>query len=148
MAGSFCAEIHCIMEHTVYGVTRPLGTVVDCQTFMTAQNLHSLYALGITIHAPSLIHCLQYCVKLRSHRTTKLSSFGGGVNWTLGDSRTAELRVPSPGLPVQNVSNRSWISVLALSAGWLGSRVVSVLDSGAEGPEFKSQPQRCRVTVL
>jgi len=27
------------------------------------------------------------------------------------------------------------------SAGWLGSRVVSVLDSGAEGPEFKSQPR-------
>ena len=32
--------------------------------------------------------------------------------------------------------------------GWLGSRVVSVLDSGAVGPEFKSQPRRCRVTVL
>ena len=32
--------------------------------------------------------------------------------------------------------------------GWLGSRVVSILDSGAEGPGFKSQPQRCRVTVL
>jgi len=32
--------------------------------------------------------------------------------------------------------------------GWLGSRVVSVLDSGAEGPGFKSQPLRCRVTVL
>jgi len=31
--------------------------------------------------------------------------------------------------------------------GWLGSRVVSVLDSGAEGPGFKSQPGRCRVTV-
>ena len=31
--------------------------------------------------------------------------------------------------------------------GWLGSRVVSVLDSGAEGPGFKSQPPRCRVTV-
>ena len=28
--------------------------------------------------------------------------------------------------------------------GWLGSRVVSVLDSGAVGPGFKSQP---RVTV-
>jgi len=28
--------------------------------------------------------------------------------------------------------------------GWLGSRV----DSGAEGPGFKSQPRRCRVTVL
>ena len=32
--------------------------------------------------------------------------------------------------------------------GWLGSRVVSVLDSGAEGPGFKSQPRRYRVTVL
>ena len=32
--------------------------------------------------------------------------------------------------------------------GWLGSCVVSVLDSGAEGPGFKSQPRRCRVTVL
>jgi len=31
---------------------------------------------------------------------------------------------------------------------WLGSRVVGVLDSGAEGPGFKSQPRRCRVTVL
>jgi len=105
MAGSFCAEIHCIMEHTMYGVTRPLGTVVNWQTFMTVQNLHSAHAAYRYTHR--LIHCLQYCVKLRSHRTTKLSSFGGGVNWTLGDSRTAELRVPSPGLPVQNVSNRS-----------------------------------------
>ena len=31
---------------------------------------------------------------------------------------------------------------------WLGSRVDSVLDSGAEGPGFKSQSRRCRVTVL
>jgi len=30
---------------------------------------------------------------------------------------------------------------------WLGSRVVSVLDSGAEGPGFKSQPRRCRVSL-
>ena len=32
--------------------------------------------------------------------------------------------------------------------GWFGSRVVSVLDSGTEGPGFKSQSRRCRVTVL
>jgi len=31
---------------------------------------------------------------------------------------------------------------------WLGSEVVSMLDSGAEGPGFNSQPRRCRVTVL
>ena len=30
----------------------------------------------------------------------------------------------------------------------LGSRVVSVLDSGAEGPGFNSQSRRCRATVL
>ena len=35
-----------------------------------------------------------------------------------------------------------------IDQGWLGSRVVSVLDSGAEGRGFKSQPRRCRVTVL
>ena len=34
------------------------------------------------------------------------------------------------------------------SGGWLGSRVISELDSGAEGPGFKSQSRRCRVTVL
>jgi len=32
--------------------------------------------------------------------------------------------------------------------GWLGSRMLSELDPGAEGPGFKSQPRRCRVTVL
>ena len=31
---------------------------------------------------------------------------------------------------------------------WLGSWVVSVLDSDAEGPRFKSQSRCCRVTVL
>ena len=33
-------------------------------------------------------------------------------------------------------------------SGRLGSRVGSVLDSGAEEPGFKSQPRHCRVTVL
>jgi len=32
--------------------------------------------------------------------------------------------------------------------GWLGSRVVSMLVLGAEGPGFKSELWRCRVTVL
>ena len=32
--------------------------------------------------------------------------------------------------------------------GRLGSRVVNELYSGAVGPGFKSQPRRCRVTVL
>jgi len=40
------------------------------------------------------------------------------------------------------------LSSLPVIVGWLGSRVVSVLNSGAEGPGFKSQSRRCRVTVL
>ena len=46
-----------------------------------------------------------------------------------------------------NAVRRTFHSLLFVK-GWLGSRVVSVLDSGAEGPGFKSQSRRCRVTVL
>jgi len=51
---------------------------------------------------------------------------------------------PRTSAPVMKVRFRT----STLRQGWLGSRVVSVLDSGAEGPGFKSQPRRCRVTVL
>jgi len=43
---------------------------------------------------------------------------------------------------------RVYLDIFICSMGWLGSRVVSVLDSGAEGPGFKSQLRRCPVTVL
>ena len=60
-------------------------------------------------------------------------------------------RVLGPSLSVQCCSascssRHSWQHTVR--RGWLSSRVVSVLDSGAEGPGFKSQPRRCRVTVL
>ena len=42
----------------------------------------------------------------------------------------------------------AYIPSLTECRGWLGSRVVSVLDSGVEGPGFKSQSRHCRVTVL
>jgi len=38
--------------------------------------------------------------------------------------------------------------VIRTLCGWLGNRVVSVLDSDAEGPGFKSQSRCCWVTVL
>ena len=38
--------------------------------------------------------------------------------------------------------------VIQTLCGWLGNRVVSVLDSDAEGPGFKSQSRCCWVTVL
>jgi len=48
--------------------------------------------------------------------------------------------------PTKLVDNNIYFS--SHTGGLLGSRLVSVLDSGAEGPGFKSQPRRCRVTVL
>jgi len=54
------------------------------------------------------------------------------------------LRVP----PKQIKGRENLFEVVTYVTGWLGSRVVSVLDSVAEGPGFKSQSRRCRVTVL
>ena len=45
-------------------------------------------------------------------------------------------------------SSRPIFTVFYACYQWLGSRVVSVLDLGAEGPGFKSQSRRCRLTVL
>ena len=39
-------------------------------------------------------------------------------------------------------------SAIVSTLGRLSSWLVSVLDSGTEGPRFKSQPRCCRVTVL
>ena len=50
---------------------------------------------------------------------------------------------PSPS-PARSVG----ILRVKLRLGWLGSRVVSVLDSGVVGPGFRSQSRRCRVLVL
>ena len=66
------------------------------------------------------------------------------------------LKVMADPSPVPNPSRNtdSVLNDIILTANtnpfsvWLGSQVVSVLDSGAEGPGFKSQPRRCRVTVL
>jgi len=47
-----------------------------------------------------------------------------------------------------NVANEEKFTILGGKMFMVGSRAVSVLDSGAEGPGFKSQPRRCRATVL
>jgi len=51
------------------------------------------------------------------------------------------------------MDHRNFIHRLAVKTptntqGWLGSRVVTVLDWAAVGPEFKSQSRRSRITVL
>ena len=64
--------------------------------------------------------------------------------------RSASLRRPACRYrrPRRRAPRQAYVSLASL-AGWLGSpRVAGVLDSGAVGPRFKSQPRRCRVTVL
>ena len=62
-----------------------------------------------------------------------------------------------PGPPTEEQRHKKMQSKLAAfipnswsygNARWLGSRVVSVLDSGAVGSRFKSQPWHCWGTVL
>jgi len=60
----------------------------------------------------------------------------------------AELSMGWVGSTIAEVPKIEGIMLMHPKRSWLGSRVVSVLDSGAEGPGFKSQSRRCRVTVL
>ena len=48
-----------------------------------------------------------------------------------------------PGIPVLGFYPAQFLQLFRYNT----SRVVSMLDSGAEGPGFKSQPQRCQITV-
>jgi len=61
-----------------------------------------------------------------------------------------EVHLPSPSClnAFVSVASAFYVSVLDFRHGWLGSRVVSMLDSGAEGTGFKSQSRHCWVTVL
>jgi len=50
--------------------------------------------------------------------------------------------------PTKSVKALTAVKYLSVVCSvWLGSRVVSVLDSAADGPGVKSQPRRCQVTV-
>ena len=78
----------------------------------------------------------------------RLSGGGGvGVGAQSQCSRLPVLQLCVAGPPVTSLSC-SDVLVPRVRSGWLGSRVVSALASGAVGPGFKSQPRRCRVTVL
>jgi len=62
-------------------------------------------------------------------------------NTNVGDDRMANVRKGNQ--PAKNLQQ-----LLLTTPGWLGSRVISTLNTDAEGPGFKSQLQRSRVTVL
>jgi len=86
--------------------------------------------------------------------TSKLSRMFTDVSFCADITATFnEYLNESPDRALPHAVSLSILQVRAIycitdAPGWLGSRVVSVLDSGAEGPRFKSQRRHCRVTVL
>ena len=79
---------------------------------------------------------------------------GKGSPYSIAERRVLKLTPVLDSQPAGDVSHQPGGRLTLLSTrpavtlGWLGSRVVSVLDSGTVGPGFKSQPRRCRVAVL
>ena len=93
-----------------------------------------------------------WLLNLPHHRPPPLSRLFPDVLWLDSRYQAFFLRLTFRKSDVGFLQARHCIvEILAASQterGWLGSGVVSMLDSGAEGPRFKSQSRRCRVTVL
>ena len=85
--------------------------------------------------------CKKYAELLEEHRTSQSSLKQTQRTLSLVSTGSAKL-------PATSHSHYITSTTLWLLLGWLGSRVVIVLDSGAERPRFKSQPRRCRIIVL
>ena len=105
----------------------------------------TLAPCSLNHHAEKCRHRLQSSV-----RNDKSKCFHG----VTGVRRVREMNARTI-TSTQRSSSFSWNMTAPWSSfvlvGWLGSRVVSVLDSGAESRRrsgFKSQPRRCGVTVL
>ena len=89
----------------------------------------------------SFAGCKDFQMQFHEH----LCNIAHGFNWhraSRGPSATIQLLI----MKCRNIN-------VLMGEGWLGSRVISMLsmlmlDLGAEGPGFKSQQRRCRVTVL
>ena len=66
-----------------------------------------------------------------------------------GAGRRAEQNYVTTGYCIRDIgSHKTLNNYTGVQKRWLGSGVISLLDSGAEGPGFKLQSRRYRVTVL
>jgi len=103
--------------------------------------------LGVKLQVRHLLHIPE--VFAPSHGAPRTSSFDAASDSLVLDPAIRELD------DVISVYLRKTVDRFDLTRnyevrrrGWLGSRVVRMLDSGAEGPGFKSQPRRCLVTIF
>jgi len=107
----------------------------DRQTDVT----HCLYASAECVRA-AVIYCHAY-----THRTDILSR---ALHATIQRGTTSALPSGVTRRHQPHAVHGRFARTAIVSPGSLGSRVVSVLDSGAVRPGFKSRSRRCRVTVL
>ena len=99
---------------------------------------------------PALVAMDVWHGRLRSQRYRRVSHPHRStlhVSWTTG-KQSVRHTVKSSQLHGQLDTHHKFIESNSTPARWLGSRVVSVLDSGAVGSGIKSQLRRCLVTVL
>jgi len=122
--------------------TLTLVQIVSCEPVNVAPIWHP-----VTPTAASVVPYVLRCMRLNT--AWGRQSFGAAAITAV----QAALKISRPNFKrcaicnFYGVCNRSE-QVNCCNQEWLGSRVVSVLDSGAEGPGFKSQSRRCRLTVL
>jgi len=96
-------------------------------------------------HIVTALNRVNYCWWSCVLQCLSGSSDGSIKLWSLGQQRCIQtIKVHDEGVWSLQVSLLLFCLTSVLF-GRLGSRVVSVLDSGAEGPGFKSQPRLCRV---
>jgi len=129
------------------GLSPPRKPSVWCELGSVCVSVVTLVCLPLTVGE------LAYRVWIYGQLLCKLGGYLQGAHNCLQATRCRTMHTEKPSfrytpgrflifLSLHNPSLRPE------SLGWLGSRVVSVLDSGAERPGFKSQPRRCRKTVL
>jgi len=80
-------------------------------------------------------------------KSSSIALYSGHQTQRIGQTQRTQLRSTTT-VPLNQRQTVLPTEFFLCGSPMLGSRVVSVLDSGSEGPVFKSQSRRCRVTVL
>jgi len=137
--------IHAVVSRLLYSTIQILVSTNYSNYSVSSPTDDTLAPCSLNHHAEKCRHRLQSSV-----RNDKSKCFHG----VTGVRRVREMNARTI-TTTQRSSSFSWNMTAPWSSfvlvGWLGSRVVSVLDSGTESrrrPGFKSQPRRCGVTVL
>jgi len=130
-----CRRWHTTVERLILLYVCVCVCVCVCVLTSVFRQMHFIH------HTPSYVHGQRI-----SAVGAQISNYYGDTNLNANPNHDPG---PSPNVTLLTLTlTIQTLLTLLPTLGWLGSRVVSVLDSGAEGLGFKSQTRRCWVTVL